>query len=284
MDIQWYPGHMVKAQRLVKENLQLVDVVVELVDARIPSSSRNPRIDEIISAKPRCIVLNKADLANNKITKEWENYFLGRGHAVAQINSLTGQGLKNVINKIKQLAEPKLAKLKEKGILHRPAKVMVVGIPNVGKSSFINKLVGKTTAKTGNKPGVTKGKQWIKLKNNIELLDTPGILWPKFEDPKVGLHLAFTGSIKEEILDIEQLSVKLLEVLLELDPVALKDRYKLNELVKEPVELLQLIGSKRGCLVSGGIVDTLKAAIIVLDEFQSGKIGMFSLERPNVDV
>ena len=280
MKIQWYPGHMVKAQRMVKENLNLVDVVVELVDARIPVSSRNPIIDQIIKDKPRCLVLNKADLADSKITKEWESYFKSLDFAVVKVNSLTGEGITLISKKVKELAEPKLAKYKERGFIQRPIRIMVVGIPNVGKSSFINKLAGKVSAKTGNKPGVTKGKQWIKLHNNIELLDTPGILWPKFEDRRVGLNLAFTGSIKEEILDIEKLAIELLKTLSKISPEGLMERFKLTELPEDPLELLNLIGLKRGYLVSGGLVDHLKAATIVIDEYQSGKLGLISLERP----
>jgi len=265
---------------MVKENLNLIDVVVELVDARIPISSRNPIINEIIKDKPRCLVLNKADLADPKVTKEWEIYFKSFDYAVIKVNSLTGEGISLITNKVKELAEPKQIKYREKGFIQRPIRIMVVGIPNVGKSSFINKLAGKVSAKTGNKPGVTKGKQWIKLSNNIELLDTPGILWPKFEDRRVGLNLAFTGSIKEEILDTEKLAIELLKTLCKISPEGLRGRFKLTDLPEDPEILLELIGSKRGCIVSGGIVDLLKAATIIIEEYQRGKLGLISLEHP----
>lgn len=278
--IQWYPGHMVKAKKLVRENLKLVDVVIELADARIPVSSRNPDINEILNDKPRVMVLNKADLADQTMTGRWERFFTEKGISVAVVNSHTGQGLNRLLSLVRQQATGALARYMAKGRQPRPIRSMIVGIPNVGKSSLINKLAGKGTAKTADRPGVTRGKQWIRLNKETELLDTPGILWPKFTDPEVGFKLAVTGAIKDEVINIEQVTLKLLDFLRKTAPEEIMARYKLNDLPDDNNDFLQAIGAKRGCLVSGGQVDTLKTATIVLNEFRGGKIGRFTLDIP----
>jgi len=282
LNIQWYPGHMVKAKRLVQEHLKLVDVVIELVDARLPISSRNPDIDGIVGAKPRLVVLNKSDLADPQGCRQWVRVFKEQGLEAVAVNSINGQGLAQVSSLVRRLAQERMAALQAKGMRPRAVRAMIVGIPNVGKSSFINKLVKKGTAKTGDKPGVTRGKQWVKVGKDFELLDTPGILWPKFEDPEVGFKLAITGAISDTVMDIEGLSLRLLQKLSELAPRQLQERYKLSEPMGDPERLLNTIGSKRGCLMPGGAVDRLKAARIVLDEFRSGKLGLYTLDNPNL--
>lgn len=282
MNIQWYPGHMAKAKRKIAEDLKLVDIVIELLDARIPMSSRNPEVDDIVGNKKRIIVLNKSDLADTAANKKWIEYFNRENTKVILANSISGSGLKDVLAASRLLMKEKLDKLKSKGLLVKTVRALIIGIPNVGKSTFINKLAGKSVAQTGDKPGVTKSKQWIKVSPELELLDTPGILWPKFEDERVGLSLAFTGAIKDEILDVNELAQKLLELLAARFPNRLKERYKLEEIPEgiTPEELLQTIGRKRGCLVSGGVVDMQRAAMLVLDEFRGGKIGNITLELP----
>lgn len=279
--INWYPGHMKKTKELIKENLKLVDVVIELLDARIPLSSRNPQIDEILGNKPRVIVLNKSDLADPSITNQWIKFFVSENIAAVPVNAMNGDGLDKLIHEIHNSTKEKINKLLEKGIKTRPIRAMIVGIPNVGKSSIINKLTGKKSAKTGDKPGVTKGKQWVRLRGNIELLDTPGILWPKFEDQQIGFKLAFTGSIKDEILDIETIALKLIEFLSTYYPVSLMERYKLDSIEEEPLTNMENIGKSRGCILSGGRIDYLRISNIVLDEFRSGKLGFISIEKPN---
>lgn len=280
MNIQWYPGHMVKAKRLVKENLKLVDMVIELVDARIPASSRNPEIDEIIGEKPRLIVMNKGDLVDKKDIIPWQNYFKARAIPTVIVNSINGQGFRQLEQKAMEITAERRAHYASKGYKERAIRAMIVGIPNVGKSSFINQLAGKGSAKTGDKPGVTKGKQWVRISKAFELLDTPGILWPKFEDPEVGFRLAVTGAIKDEILDTEGLALWLVKWFADNAPGALKERYKLSDLVEEPLDNLRAIGKRRGFLIPGGEIDTLKAAVILLDEFRAAKIGKFVLENP----
>lgn len=277
--IQWFPGHMVKAKRMVKEHLKLVDVVLEIVDARVPMSSRNPDLEEITKQKPRIVVLNKVDLANEQATNQWIKYFRSHGYGAVGVNSHTGQGLNQVTQLSKQYAQEKLAKMADRGMRARPVRALIVGIPNVGKSSIINKLVGKVTSKTGDRPGVTKGKQWVRVNPEFELLDTPGILWPKFEDQEVGLKLAFTGAISDVIMDIEELVYRLLEHLRTHQPEELAARYKLTELKENPVELMDQIGAKRGCLISGGRIDRLKAATLILDEFRAAKLGRITLDE-----
>lgn len=281
MNIQWFPGHMAKTRRLISENLKLVDVVIELLDARIPLSSRNPEIDSILGSKPRVIALNKSDLSDPALNKEWTGYFAGKGIGVIYTNAISGAGLGELKGKLKELTRSKLESAQARGRIQRPIKTMVVGIPNVGKSAFINKLAGKASAITGDRPGVTRTKQWVRVNPEIQLLDTPGILWPKFEDPETGLNLAFTGAIKDEIMDTAELAAKLLEKLAVLYPDKIRERYKLEELDgKIGLKLLEEAGRKRGCLVSGGEVDLYRISAIVLDEFRGGKIGKITLEKP----
>lgn len=280
MIIQWYPGHMTKAKREMMESLKLVDLVIELLDARIPRSSRNPDIDSICGSKPRLVALNKSDLADSGINKQWAGYFKNSGLVSVEIDSLTGKGVKGLTSQIDNMFKDRNERLKLKGIISKPVRVMIAGIPNVGKSSLINRLSGKYSAKTGDKPGVTKGRQWIKIGSNLELLDTPGILWPKFEDEEVGFNLAFTGAIRDEIMDINELSVKLIERLGVLSPGSLAKRYGTEELADNPGETLLRIGKARGCILPGGTIDTERASKIIIDEFRSGKLGKISLEKP----
>ncbi|WP_418790072.1 ribosome biogenesis GTPase YlqF [Phosphitispora sp. TUW77] len=278
--IQWFPGHMVKARKMVQENLKLVDIVVELLDARIPLSSRNPDIDAILEKKPRIVVLNKADLADVSQTEQWSRWFHERrGLQCIALDSQHGNGIGKLIGLGQELAVQINNKLAAKGRKPRAVRMMMVGIPNVGKSSLINKLAGKGYTRTGDRPGLTRGKQWIRVGKGLELLDTPGILWPKFEDPEVGFRLAATGAIKDEIINIEQVAMKLVNYLNATEQDALKDRYKLGEVDADPYEILRAIGARRGCLVSGGNVDIFKAAVIVLNEFRGGKLGRFTLDR-----
>lgn len=280
MAINWFPGHMVKTKREIKENLKLVDAVIEIRDARIPNSSKNPDIDQLCKGKPRIILLNKCDLANEKITKEWKKSLENSETVVLEVNALKNDGLKNIKPALLKLLKEKHDRLKAKGLVKITTRVMVVGIPNVGKSTFINKMARNNIAKTGDRPGVTKSKQWIKTSIGIELLDTPGVLWPKFEDEQVGLNLAFTGAIKDEIMDIEELAFNLVKKL-EVDfKDELMTRYKLEHLSEETIENLANIARKRGCLISGGNIDYNRIAVILLDEFRGGKIGRISLERP----
>jgi len=272
---------MTKTRRMMEENQKLIDIVVELLDARIPLSSRNPAIDEIFPNKPRLVLLNKADIADPKITAEWEKYFLSEGLGVKSISSTAGKSLNEIFSICKMILKDKIEHDKMRGLVNRPVKMMVVGIPNVGKSSFINKLSGKKSAVTGDRPGVTRGKQWIRLSNSFELLDTPGILWPKFEDPLVGEKLAFTGAIKDEIMDWEEVACKLLVLLSSRYPDSLSACYKMSDFENlTGYELLQLLGRKRGFVISGGEIDTERAAKILLDEFRGAKLGRISLERP----
>lgn len=282
MNIQWYPGHMVKAKRKIAEELKLVDVVIELLDARIPMSSRNPEVDEIVGNKKRIIVLNKSDLADPSVNKRWINFFNRENTRVILVNSMKGSGLKDVLSASKLLMKEKLDRLKSKGMLVKTTRALIIGIPNVGKSTFINKLAGRSAAQTGDRPGVTKSKQWIKVSPELELLDTPGILWPKFEDKRAGMYLAFTGAIKDEILDVNELALNLLQVLAERFPENLKSRYKLEDIPADITAdmLLETIGRKRGCIIAGGEVDILRASVMLLDEFRGGKIGTISLETP----
>lgn len=282
MNIQWYPGHMNKTKRLIKENLSLVDIIIEILDARIPISSQNPDVDEIIGNKPRLLVFNKADLSDPEVNKQWGDFLETQHMNSIFINSITGQGIEKIIKVIEKMMKDKLDKLAQRGRKYKPIRCMVIGIPNVGKSTFINRIAGKASAKTGNKPGVTKGKQWIRLNEKIELLDTPGILWPKFEDKNIGLKLAWIGSIKDEILDQEQLAFYLLTFLIEGYPNLLMDRYKIESLEKEILEVFNQIARKRGFIVKGGELDYQRTAEMILDEFRKGKIGRISLERPQI--
>lgn len=277
-NIQWFPGHMAKAKRLVCESLKLVDVVIELLDARIPISSRNPMINEILGSKPRSIVLNKSDLADPVVTSKWQQFFKASNIECISVNSVKGQGVSQIPTIVKNLACKGSENAKRRGF-SKIVKCMVVGIPNIGKSSLINRLSKRKSAKTADKPGVTKGKQWIKMEGMM-LLDTPGILWPKFDNPEVGIKLAVTGAIKEQVLDIEQVALYLLNILYVKVPNKLMERYKLDKLSEDRFELLNQIGKKRGSLLGGGVVDTQKAAVLLLKEYRSGKLGAISLEEP----
>ena len=282
--VQWFPGHMTKARKIITENLKLVDAVIELLDARIPYSSANPMLQEIISGKPRVVALNKADLADPVITRKWVDYFTQQGIKAVSIDSMTGKGTKQLVQAVEDMAREKTEKLLSKGVIKpRAARVMILGIPNVGKSSLINRLAGAVKAKAADKPGITRAKQWIRIGKNLELLDTPGILWPKFEDMTVGLKLAFTGAINDEAIDREQVVAVFLETMAKLYPERLRERYKLiDELPEQPMELLEMVGRKRGCLVKGGAVDLDKAQRIVFTDFRSGKLGVVSLDVPGV--
>ncbi|MBQ3545723.1 MAG: ribosome biogenesis GTPase YlqF [Lachnospiraceae bacterium] len=278
MQFQWYPGHMTKARRMMEEDIKLIDLVIELVDARLPLSSRNPDIDKIGKNKSRLILLNKSDLADERVTKEWVKWFEEQGYFTIMVNSRNGQGLKAINNIVKEACKEKIERDRRRGILNRPVRAMVVGIPNVGKSTFINSYAKKACTKTGNKPGVTKGKQWIKLSSTLELLDTPGILWPKFEDQTVGLRLAFVGSIKDDIINTTELAIELLKFLISEYPGVINERYGVEE-KEDKVEVLKDIARARNCLLKGNELDIDKAGLILLDEFRSGKIGRISLER-----
>ena len=279
MHFQWYPGHMTKARRMMQENIKLIDLIIELVDARIPLSSRNPDIDELGKGKARLILLNKADLAEDRINDEWIAYFKDKGYSAVKVNSKKGGGIKSIQSVIQEACREKTERDRKRGILNRPVRAMVVGIPNVGKSTFINALAGKACAKTGNKPGVTKGKQWIRLNKSVELLDTPGILWPKFEDQEVGLKLAFIGSIKDEILQTEELAAELVKFMGNSYPGVLEEKYAIPEL-GDAYESLAEIAKSRHCLVRGSELDTEKAAAILLDDFRGGRLGRITLETP----
>ena len=282
MNYQWYPGHMTKARRMMQEDIKLIDLIIELVDARIPLSSRNPDIDDLGKNKARLILLNKSDLADDRYNEEWKDYFQSRGFLVLKVNSQRGTGLKAVNGAVLEASREKIERDRRRGIKNRPVRAMVVGIPNVGKSTFINSFAGSACTKTGNKPGVTKGKQWIRLNKSVELLDTPGILWPKFEDQSVGLKLAMIGSIKDEILNMDELSLELLAAIRAHYPGLIGERFEIDE-DGTNVELLERIGQKRQCLLKGGQIDYTKTAKLVLDEFRSGKIGRITLEYPKED-
>lgn len=280
MTIQWYPGHMAKAKRNMIADLNLVDMVIEVVDARIPLSSRNPDVDVIVAKKPRLVVLNKKDLAEEKVTQYWLDYYEKQGFGAVAVNGAQKQGIRDLLAAAQKCAEPLWQEMERKGRLRRPIRSMVVGSPNTGKSTIINALAPKSVAKTGNKPGVTKGTQWIKTKNNIELLDTPGVLWPKFTDERVGFRLAVTGAISDLIFNQEDVAWELIKWLLEENPKALAARYKIDDLASLPEEVLEQIAGKRGLLGAGGVVRTEPAAVLLLNEFRNGKIGRFSLDKP----
>lgn len=279
MNIQWYPGHMTKARRMMQENIKLVDLVIELVDARVPLSSRNPDIDDLGRNKARLLLLNKSDLADEAANEAWSAYFRAKGFQVVKLNSRSGAGFKSVNAAVQEACKEKIERDRRRGILNRPVRAMVAGIPNVGKSTFINSFAGKACTKTGNKPGVTKGAQWVRLNKQVELLDTPGILWPKFEDQEVGIKLAMIGSIKEEVLNTEELSLELLKLLKARYSGTIGERYGADETLGE-VELLGEIAKRRGCLQKGGEPDLTKAATILLEDFRSGKLGRITLELP----
>lgn len=280
MKINWYPGHMKKTKESIEKSLAMVDIVFELIDARIPLSSQNPMIDSIIGEKPKIIILNKSDLANERGNHLWQEYFLKQNIESVCIDSLNGKGLEKLLNLSHEGTSVKREAYKSRGVINRPTRAMILGIPNVGKSTLINALSGRRGARVGNKPGITKSNQWIKTKGRLQLLDTPGILWPKFEDEKVGLNLAFTGAIKDEILDIETLALRLIERLITLFPDLLEKRYNIELNNKNPLEVMELIGRKRGCIIRGGEIDYTKVSNIVLDEFRKGIIGNITLEFP----
>lgn len=282
MDYQWYPGHMTKARRQMTEDIKLIDLVIELVDARVPFSSRNPDIDDLGKNKARLILLNKADLADPHLTKSWMNHFTQKGYHVLEINSKNGVGLKAINGVVNEVCREKKERDRRRGILNRPVRAMVVGIPNVGKSTFINSFAGKACTKTGNKPGVTKGKQWIRLQKNLELLDTPGILWPKFEDRATGLRLAMIGSINDDIIDISALALDIIRFLRDSYPGALEKRYAISDLTEEH-SILSGICRNRHCYLRGEELHLERAAGIVVDDFRNGRIGRITLEVPAID-
>lgn len=284
VDIQWFPGHMAKTRRLMKENLPLVDVVVEITDARVPASSRNPEMKNLVGGKPRVVVLNKCDMADEALTAEWIEYYRTNGVRAVAMDCRSGKGLNRLVPTVKEVMKKELEKRAAKGMEGKPIRMMIVGIPNVGKSSFINRVAGGKRAKVEDRPGVTRGKQWVTLEKGIDLLDMPGVLWPKFDDKTVGEHLAFTGAIKDDILDTELLAMRLADLLNREYHSLLCERYRLTDEETadiEPYDLLSLIGAKRGMKISGGEVDTERAAAMLLDEFRDGKIGRMTLEMPN---
>lgn len=287
MNIQWYPGHMTKTRRQIEADLGQVDMVAEIIDARIPISSRNPDIDGICAGKPRLIVLNRADQADPAGNQAWTRYFRGKGYAVLETDAKTGRGVNQFSAASQSLLREQIERWRAKGQVGRPVRAMVVGVPNVGKSTFINQVAKRKSAKAGDKPGVTRGKQWVTVDQSLSLLDTPGILWPKFEDERVGLHLAYTGAVKDDIMDVETLACRLMDDMAQRYPEALKERYKVDIPPKEemdPVaygyELLQAAAAKRGFRISGGELDTERMAHILLDELRGGKLGYFTLEWP----
>lgn len=279
--INWFPGHMRKTQREIKENLKLVEAIIEIRDARIPRSSANPDIEKLCGNKPRLILLNKSDLTESRVTREWMKELSKDNVKAIEVNCLKGKGLNQIKPALEDLLREKLERYKAKGLVNVVIRVMVVGIPNVGKSTFINKMAKNNIAKTGDRPGVTKSKQWIKTPLGIEMLDTPGVLWPKFEDERTALNLAFTGAIKDEIMDTEELSYRLVQRLQMHYEEELKARYKIEKVFEDPLDTLDAIARKRGCLMSGGHIDYNRIAVILLDEFRGGKIGNISLERPD---
>lgn len=282
-NIQWFPGHMTKTKRKIQSSLKLVDAVAEIIDARIPISSRNPDLAQIIQSKPRLVLLNKCDMANQTATKMWIEHFKRQGITAIAIDSKSGRGLNQFAPAVNKVLAQRLEKLKSKGMINPMLRIMIVGIPNVGKSSFINRIAKQNRAKVEDRPGVTRGNQWYTIAKNLEMLDTPGVLWPKFDDKIVGEHLAFTGAVKDQILDIELLAVRLLDFLKKLKPKDFIERFKLEDADIENIEsyeLLELIGKKRGMLVSGGEVNTERAAIMLLDEFRAAKLGRITVEMP----
>lgn len=282
MHFQWYPGHMTKAKRMMQENIKLVDLVIELVDARIPLSSRNPDIDELGKGKARLILLNKADLAEDRFNDEWAAFFRDKGFETVKVNSKKGSGIKQIQGAVKEACKEKIERDRKRGILNRPVRAMVVGIPNVGKSTFINALAGKACAKTGNKPGVTKGKQWIRLNKQVELLDTPGILWPKFSDQQVGLKLAFIGSIKDELLNAEELAMEFIGFMGREYPGVLEEKYQITS-APDSYGTLCKIAESRHCIVKGNEFNTAKASTLLLDDFRNGRLGRITLETCKKD-
>lgn len=281
--VQWFPGHMAKTRRLIKESLSLVDGVTEILDARIPYSSSNPELEELINNKPRIVLLNKCDLADKNTTNQWVEYYKKKGVRAIPVDCRTGKGLNNYVIAVREVLKDVIKKNEDRGMPGKALRIMVVGIPNTGKSSFINRMAKSAKAKVADKAGVTRHNQWFAIGNGIELLDTPGVLWPKFDDPKVGDRLAFIGSVKDEILDIETLAVRLLEVMTADYPERLTERYKITDFSdKEAWEVLEMIGKKRGMMIKGGEIDTERVSVMLLDEYRGGKLGTISLERPEM--
>ena len=280
MNIQWYPGHMTKAKLAMKEDIKLIDLVIELVDARVPLSSRNPDIDDLAKGKARMVLLNKSDLADERVNAQWAAWFEAKNIHAVKVDSRNKGTLKQVQSVVQEACKEKIERDRKRGIMNRPIRTMVVGIPNVGKSTFINSFAGKACAKTGNKPGVTKGNQWIRLNKTLELLDTPGILWPKFEDQAVGLKLALIGSINDQILNKDDLACRCIRILKERYPGMVSQRFGLETEDKEPAAILEDVARLRSCLMKGGELDIARAAAMVLDDFRSGKLGRVTLERP----
>jgi ribosome biogenesis GTPase A len=281
ISIQWFPGHMTKARRMIADNLKLVDAVCELADARIPVSSRNPDLDELAGNKPRLLILNRIDQADPAVTKAWTTYFRGQGLSVLETDSKSGKGTNAFPEAVRRLLKDRLAAFEAKGQTGRKLRIMIVGIPNVGKSSFINRIAGRRAAETSDRPGVTRGKQWIVIDERLELLDTPGILWPKFENKEVGEHLAFTGAVKDDVVDLVALGANLMLLLRDISPVMLTERYKITpDADKTGFELLSDAARKRGFLLPGNELDTERMARILLDEYREGRLGRLSLERP----
>lgn len=281
--VQWFPGHMAKTRRLIKESLSLVDGVTEIIDARIPYSSSNPELEELINNKPRIVLLNKCDLADKNTTNEWVEYYKKKGVRAIPVDCRTGKGLNNYIVAVREVLKDVIKKNEDRGMPGKALRIMVVGIPNTGKSSFINRMAKTAKAKVADKAGVTRHNQWFAIGNGIELLDTPGVLWPKFDDQRVGDRLAFIGSVKDEILDTETLAVRLLEVMIADYPERLTERYKIIDFSdKEAWEVLLMIGKKRGMMIRGGEIDTERVSVMLLDEYRGGKLGTISLERPEI--
>lgn len=282
--VQWFPGHMAKTRRLIKESLPLVDAVTELLDARIPMSSRNPELDELTGKKPRIVLLNKCDVADDRITKQWIEYFRSKGQYALAVDCRSGKGLNQYHALVRQVLSDKIRQNEERGMPGKALRIMVVGIPNTGKSSFINRMAGKNRAKVADKPGVTRSNQWFAIGNGIELLDTPGVLWPKFDDPEVGDKLAFIGSVKDEIMDSETMAIRLIQALVDGHEDKLTGRYKLKNISDihsvMPWEILEVIGRERGMLIKGGEVNYERASVMLLDEYRGGKMGKLSFERP----
>lgn len=282
--VQWFPGHMAKTRRLIKESLSMVDAVTEILDARIPLSSRNPEIEQITAGKPRIILLNKCDVADERITRDWIKYFESKGFTALPVDCRSGKGLNAYRPAVRKILCEKIKSNEQKGMAGKSLRVMVVGIPNTGKSSFINRMAGKNRAQVADRPGVTRHNQWFNIGNGIELLDTPGVLWPKFDDPAVGDKLAFIGSVKDTVLDSETMAVRLIDVLKKEYPHTLSQRYKITDIdfsLTESFEILELLGRKRGMLISGGEIDTERASVTLLDEYRAGKLGKISMETPN---
>lgn len=280
MNINWYPGHMKKTKESIKRDLAMVDIVFEIIDARIPCSSQNPIINSILQNKSRIIILNKEDLADVNANKIWQEYFREKGIESILINSVNGKGTKELVNIANKLTKDKINSYRKRGIINKSIRAMIIGIPNVGKSTLINSLSGRRGARVGNKPGVTRSNQWIKVKGNIEMLDTPGILWPEFENEKIGLNLALTGAVKDEILDIDTLALRLIEIMINNYPELLEKRYNLEVTDDSPLEVMEEIGVKRGCIIRGGDIDYRRVSDILLDEFRKGIIGPITLEFP----